>query len=220
MVFGAFEYISYSHLFCYPTEFGFTCLHAVNPIYWHWIVLKERAAFIASTKQGVQATRGQKPCSHKDFLGKVFQDRLREGVVGCVINSSTFFSPVGGEVTRSQHQKPGSNLSGVCLFACGQCMVDFFSTWWGFQSLQSGSKNIDMSQNIIYSPWGGIKCSWLCLMAKLSLFCLEYFPFFLHFLTFLIKFVLWSFRKAWEAKVFLQTRGRWRAWMGGQVSVP
>ena len=49
------------------------------------------------------------------------------------------------------------------------------------------------------------------------------FPLFLHFLTFLIKFALWNSEKAWEAKVFLQTRGRgyggeFCLWEGSTVS--
>ena len=43
---------------------------------------------------------------------------------------------------------------------------------------------------------------------------LDFFPLFLHFLTSLIKFILWNSGKAQEAKVFLQTRGRQRSWSG------
>ena len=45
------------------------------------------------------------------------------------------------------------------------------STWLGFQYLQNSSK--DLAQSIIYSPWGGAKGPWLCLIAKL-LFCLAW----------------------------------------------
>lgn len=39
---------------------------------------------------------------------------------------------------------------------------------------------------------------------------LDHFPFFLHFLSSLIKFTLQNLGKVWEDKVFLQKRGRWR----------
>ena len=52
-----------------------------------------------------------------------------------------------------------------------------------------------MAQNITYSPWGGTKGIWLCLMSTLSLllllFGLDCFPLFLHFLTSVIKLILW-----------------------------
>ena len=94
--------------------------------------------------------------------------------------------------------------SGVTLspFPWGQFMelrkTEQFTSW-----LQSSHRVInishlmgvsvfkDVAQTIIYSPWGGTKCPWLCLMVKLSLFCLDCFPLFLHFLISLIKFIHW-----------------------------
>ena len=35
------------------TKLRSTHLHTVKPIYWHWVVVKESAVFIAGTKQGV-----------------------------------------------------------------------------------------------------------------------------------------------------------------------
>ena len=49
-----------------------------------------------------------------------------------------------------------------------------FSTWWGFQCLQSSSK--DMAQNIIYSPEGGTQGSELCLMAAAAAKSLQSCP--------------------------------------------
>ena len=50
----------------------------------------------------------------------------------------------------------------------------------------------DVAQNIIYSPWGGSKGPWLCLMTKLDyLVLLNCVPLLLHFLTSLIKLILW-----------------------------
>ena len=57
-----------------------------------------------------------------------------------------------------------------------------------------------MAQNIIYSPWGGTKGSPL-LNDDYNLVSCDCFPLFLHFLTSLIKLVLW-----------LKVLGRQRAW--------
>ena len=67
----------------------------------------------------------------------------------------------------------------------------------------------DMTQNIIYSLWGGAKHPWLCLMAKLLLFCLVWQFLFQHFFfTSLTKCILWNSGKTQEAKAFLQIRNR------------
>ena len=122
--------------------------------------------------------------------------------MGCVISSWKFFWLVGGEAIRSQHhQSYGSNRSGVYMLVGSIQLTS--STWWGFQYLKNSSE--DMTQNISYSPWGGTKG----LMAKHLLFCLAWlFPFFLHFLTSLIKYTIWSLGEGLKAQVFLQTRGR------------
>ena len=39
------------------------------------------------------------------FQGKVFEDRVRERIAGCIISLWTFFWLVGGEVIRSQHHQ-------------------------------------------------------------------------------------------------------------------
>ena len=98
--------------------------------------------------------------------------------MGCVISSWTFFWLVCGEVIGNQQYQPsGSNSFGVYVLV-GSIQLNS-STWWEFQYLQNSSK--DMTQNIIYSPW-------LCLMAKVILFCLAWL---FSFLTSLIKFILW-----------------------------
>ena len=81
----------------------------------------------------------------------------------------------------------GSNLSGVSVLVGSVQLTS--STWWGFQYLQNSLK--DVVQNIIYSPGGGTKSPWLYLTSKLLLFCLAWLFSFLHFLTSLIKFILW-----------------------------
>ena len=74
----------------------------------------------------------------------------------------------------------------------------------GVSCLQNSSQ--DTAQIIIYSPWGGAKSPWLCLMTQLLLFCpVDCFPLLLHFLTSLVKLILWI-------KFFLQTKGRQRTW--------
>ena len=70
---------------------------------------------------------------------------------------------------RSQHHQAGSDYSGIYML---EGSIQLTSTWWGFLYLQNSSK--DMAQNIIYSPWGGNKSPWLCLMAKLWLFYLAW----------------------------------------------
>ena len=86
--------------------------------------------------------------------------------MGYVISSWTFFWLVRGEVIGSHHNQ-SSDYNQSEIFACGK--VQFTSSaWWGHRYLQNSSK--DMAQNIIWSPWGGTKDPWLCLMAKLLLF--------------------------------------------------
>ena len=67
------------------------------------------------------------------------------------------------------------------------------SSWWGLQNLENSSK--DMTQNIMCSPWGGAKVLWIVSWLKFYYFlsCLTVFLSFGIFLTFLIKFFLWSF---------------------------
>ena len=96
------------------------------------------------------------------------------------------------------------------LHACGQHAVNIFHLV-GVKCLQSSSK--DMIQNIICRPWGRTKGpSIFFLMAKLLLFYLA-----CAFSHFSVKFTLWNSGKAYEAKVFLQTRGRGRNIGGGWV---
>ena len=68
---------------CYQTKLGSACPRAVKPIYWHWVLVKESAAFT----EGHQARRpGQlvlkRPKFPEGFQGKVFKDRVREGGLG------------------------------------------------------------------------------------------------------------------------------------------
>ena len=62
---------------------------------------------------------------------------------------------------------------------------------------------------VISSPWGGTQGPWLCVMAKLLLFCLVWL------LSFASAFSHFSDEGYSLAKVFLQTRGRWRTWGRG-----
>ena len=66
----------------------------------------------------------------------------------------------------------------------------------------------DMVQVIIYSLEEALKVLDFVLWLNSYYFVLlDSFPLFLHFLTFLIKFALWTWGEAYEAKAFLQTRG-------------
>ena len=58
------------------------------------------------------------------------------------------------------------------------------TSWWEFQCLQNRSNNV--IQDVISSLQGGTKDPWLCLMAKLSLFCLARL-----FLSFRLFSLLW-----------------------------
>ena len=147
---------------------------------------------LQGTKQGVQGSQCLKdPNSSKAFRERFLKTGWGRGVVGYVISSWTFFWLVGGEVIRNQHhQASGSSQSGVYVLMGNLIWRKLTSsTWWGFQCLQNSSK--DMTQNITYSPWGGTKCPWLCLKAKLLLICLAWLCSFLHFLTSLIKLIRW-----------------------------
>ena len=103
--------------------------------------------------------------------GKRGKDRGRERAMACVVHSWTFFWPIGGEVTGSKHhQTSDSNHSQACVLVVSKQVTSF--TWWMFHYLHNSSNG--MTQNVIYSPWGGTECSWLCLKAKLLLFCLSW----------------------------------------------
>ena len=92
------------------------------------------------------------------------------------VSSLTFFSLVDCEVSERQHHQPsGSYWSGVYMLV-GSTQLNS-STRWGFSICKISSK--DVAQAIVYSPWERTKGLWLCLMAKVLLFCLVWlFPFF------------------------------------------
>ena len=97
--------------------------------------------------------------------------RLRVFKEQGLISSWALFWLVGGEVIGSQHHQPSaSSRSGVCVLV-GRIQLTS-PTCWGFLYLQNSSKVV--AQNIIYSPWGGTKGPWLCLMARVLLFCLAW----------------------------------------------
>ena len=89
-----------------------------------------------------------------------------------MISLWTFFWFFGDEVIKeSASSASGFNCTGVSCMLGGSLELTS-STWWGFQNLQNSLK--DMAQNIIYSPWGRTKGPWLCLLAKVLLFCLAW----------------------------------------------
>ena len=64
---------------CYQTALDSTG-QAANPIYWHWIVVKERTASIAGTKQGERAAHAQENLIPWWLSGKGFFRHLCGGL--------------------------------------------------------------------------------------------------------------------------------------------
>ena len=87
-----------------------------------------------------------------------------------VISSWTLFWLAGGEVRGSQHPQPSVliHLGSVCF---GEA-VNFFHLVEAEKHLQNSSK--DISQNVMYSPWGRNEGPYLCLMAKVLSFHLAW----------------------------------------------
>ena len=103
--------------------------------------------------------------------GKRGKVRVRERAMACMVHSWAFFWSIGGEATGSQHHQTSySNHSQVCVLVGNKRLTSF--TWWKFHYLHNSPK--DMTQNVIYSPWGETESSWLCSKAKLLLFCLAW----------------------------------------------
>ena len=128
-------------------------------------------------------------------------------VVGYLISSWILFWLVDDEVIRSQHYSPsGPSRPGVYM------LVDSILPLGGGFNICRTVKRIRLRILFTVLEEG----PWLCLMAKLLFFYLvDSFPFFLYFLTSLIKFVLWNLGEMQEAKVFLYPRSRQRTWGSG-----
>ena len=105
----------------------------------------------------------------KASQGKVFKNEVRKEVMGCVINSMHTLGWWWGN-QESASSTIWFQLAGVYGLVSSMQLTS--PTWWGFQYLQNRTKN--MAQDIIYSPWGGTKGSWLYLMTRLLLFCLAW----------------------------------------------
>ena len=151
--------------------------------------MKKSAEFIGGyrTRSPVQLVF-KRPELTKVFQGEVFKDRVREGIVGCVISSRTFFWLVGNEAIESQHhQASGSNWSGVHLLVGSIKLTS--STWWRFQDLQNSSKDtwvrmlsVDLEKELkVLDFFNG------------STFIkgLVWLFYFLHVLASMINFILW-----------------------------
>ena len=112
------------------------------------------------------------------------------------------------------------------LHACGQHIVNFF---YPVGVSVSAKQLKGHGWEYIYSPWGETKGPWLCLVAKLLLFCLVwFFPLFLHFLTSLIKLTLWvqffcrrdSRRTVGGGGMFVLGRPHWiLLWLQQQIAL-
>ena len=178
------------------------CLLLNNPTLRHEHWIKEKRALLRKLavpgRRWTHVPKNQLPTAQvllKDNQGKEEGLDAEERVVHDPISSWAFWLAGDGEMGVSIiHLLAPTSLS---LRAGGQHTVDFF-TRWGFQYLQSHSK--DMTRDVTYSPWRGNKALdfvwWLNYYYFIFLAC---FPLFLSFLTSL-KFILWP--------IFLQTRGR------------
>ena len=92
----------------------------------------------------------------------------------------------------------------------GLCVNVFHLLGVSFKLCKSSK---DMTRNIIYSPWGGTRSPWLCLVTNLLLFGLDRFPWLLHFLDSLIKLTL-SLKFFYWQKAGRGHRGGWFSiWM-------
>ena len=133
----------------------------------------------------------------------------------------------GNRVTRgSCPQDLVSPLQGVVRSfvgtGCGQLVDILVIGWcWGDQELVSSTfwfrlgspclfhylqnSSNDMAQNLTYSPWRRTKGPWLCLMAKVFLFCLAWL---FCFLSVFSHFSDYSLTK------ILKTKGGQRTWVG------
>ena len=184
---------------------GLLTCHMAKPICWHQVVVKESIVFITGCKARRTDSSGSKDPNSPMAVREGFFKTVRErglGVCDQLVHNSLIGWWWGNRALFWESQSSAFWFQPVwSLHACGQHAVNFLCL---VEVSVSAKQLKDMAQVIIYSPWGGAKTPWLCLMAKVLLFCLDYFPLFLCFLTSLIKFVLWNLG---EAKTFLQTRG-------------
>ena len=101
-----------------------------------------------------------------------------------------------------QHYQLSSTWLGINMFVV---KVNFF---YKVGVLVSTKQLKDMAQDIIYSPWGGTKGTWLCFKAKLLLFFPAWLFFFVSaFSHFSDWFWAVKLREGLRTLVFLQTRG-------------
>ena len=125
------------------------CPQAVKPVYWHKVVIKESAVFIATVRQGVQSSYCWKALNPSGYQWKIFTGRVSEKVLGCMTSSWTFLWLVGGEIIKNQHYQPsGSNWSVVHVLVGRIQLIS--STWWGFVYLQN---NLRIWLRTPTAPW-------------------------------------------------------------------
>ena len=148
----------------YPTKLGSTCLHSVKPIYWHWVMVKDSVAFITRPSKEYQQLTLKRPKLPSRLQGKIFKDRVRDQLIHILLI---------GWWLGNRESTPSTFLfqPGWGLQACGQHAVNFFH----LMGISVSAKQLKgMAQNIIYSPRGGTKSLWLCLIAKHLLLCLAW----------------------------------------------
>ena len=140
---------------CYWTKLGSVHLHPVKPVCWHGVVVKASTVFISEPSKEYGQLMLKGPKLPEGFQGRDFKGQMRKRS-----RSAWPAHGAGGVVTTFWFQLVWG------FHACGQPLVNFFHL--------VRVSLCKIAQDIIYSPWGRTKDPWLCLMAKVSLFCLAW----------------------------------------------
>ena len=133
-------------------------------------------------ERGIHTETTQSAYSHLEM------DHLWSGHVILIVSSTVNLQFHGWFVSIS-FKVSSQNVAAHVMAAVWPSSSYISSAWWGFQCLHGSTQGVAL--NTVYSLWEGTECPWLCLMTALLLFGLLCFPFFLHFLTSLIKLILW-----------------------------
>ena len=125
-----------------------------------------KEASVAGAEQGVQGRLLKRLTLPEGFHGK-FKDKVKEGVMACMICSGTFSWLAGGEVIRSQHHHllVLTGLKSVCLWAACSQLLHLVGV-----SARIGQLTVEGSEHYLQPLRRNID-PWVCSMARL-LFCL------------------------------------------------
>ena len=169
-----------------------------KPIHWYQFVLKKST--------GSPARRMGSSCSRDlnslmAFRGEFLKTGWgRESwVCAQLLHNSLIGWWWGNRKEIWESQFSGSSWSGVCMLVVS---IQLTSTWWGFSICRTtqgyGSRYY---LQLLRSNWRSLPLfnDW----TSINFVLFDCSPLFLHFLTSLIKFLLWNLEKVWEAKAFL-----------------